>query len=126
MLRKSHSSEEVTAKLREADELATTGKTQQEIARLLGVSVMTVHRWRKKNEPLPQPTPRRPQLDSTAVTGRVEGVQRDHIEEEIERLELENSRLRRLIPNLLLENLQLEEMRKGPTNFGVRKHQPRK
>jgi hypothetical protein len=48
MLRKKkHSTEEIATKLAQADELATQGKLQSEIARTLGVSIMTLHRWRK-------------------------------------------------------------------------------
>jgi hypothetical protein len=42
------------AKLAQANELATQGKLQSEIARTLGVSVMTLHRWHKA-PPGPQP-----------------------------------------------------------------------
>jgi transposase-like protein len=38
---------EIATKLAQANELATRGKLQSEIARTLGVSVMTLHRWRK-------------------------------------------------------------------------------
>src|SRR5215510_14139366 len=44
---KRHSSVEVATKLAQANNLATQGKSQGEIARTLGVSVMTLHRWRK-------------------------------------------------------------------------------
>jgi hypothetical protein len=42
-----HSKAEIAAKLAEADDLATKGKPQSEIAHTLGVSVMTLLRWRK-------------------------------------------------------------------------------
>ena len=45
--RKRHSRVEMATKLAQANELATQGKLQSEIARTLGVSVMTLHRWRK-------------------------------------------------------------------------------
>jgi transposase-like protein len=45
--RKRHSRVEIATKLAQANELATQGKLQSEIARTLGVSVMTLHRWRK-------------------------------------------------------------------------------
>jgi transposase-like protein len=38
---------EIATKLAQANELATRGKLQSEIARTLNVSVMTLHRWRK-------------------------------------------------------------------------------
>jgi putative transposase len=45
--KKRHSRVEVATKLAQATDLATRGKLQSEIARTLGVSVMTLHRWRK-------------------------------------------------------------------------------
>ena len=44
---KRHSKVEIATKLAQADDLARQGKPQSEIARTLGVSVMTLHRWRK-------------------------------------------------------------------------------
>src|SRR5215469_99529 len=45
--KRKHSKAEIAFKLAEADDLVTEGKLQSEIARTLGVSVMTLHRWRK-------------------------------------------------------------------------------
>ena len=45
--KKRHSRMEIASKLAQANDLATQGKLQREIARTLGVSVMTLHRWRK-------------------------------------------------------------------------------
>lgn len=95
-----HSKTEIAAKLAQAGDLAAQGKLQSEIARTLGVSVMTLHRWRKL--PLaPRAAPAGPngpgQLDQTPHAGR------------IAELQLENSRLRRLVTDLLLEKLKLEE-----------------
>jgi hypothetical protein len=45
--KKRHSRAEIATKLAQANELATQGKLQSEIARTLGVSVVTLHRWRK-------------------------------------------------------------------------------
>jgi putative transposase len=45
--RKRHSRVEIATKLAEANDLAMQGKRRKEIARTLGVSVMTLHRWRK-------------------------------------------------------------------------------
>ena len=44
---KKHSEAEIASKLIKANDLATQGKLQSEIARTLGVSVMTLHRWRE-------------------------------------------------------------------------------
>jgi putative transposase len=85
--KKRHSRVEIATKLAQANELATQGKLQSEIARTLGVSVMTLHRWHKA-----PPGPRTRGAD-------------DRIAE----LQLENSRLRRLVTDLLLEKVKLEE-----------------
>ena len=52
--KKKHSRVEIAAKLAQANDLATQGKLQSEIARTLGVSVMTLYRWRKA-PPGPRP-----------------------------------------------------------------------
>ena len=44
---KKRSREEILLKLGQADELARAGKSQVDICKALGVSVMTLHRWRK-------------------------------------------------------------------------------
>jgi putative transposase len=99
--KKRHSRVEIATKLAQANELATQGKLQSEIARTLGVSVMTLHRWRKA-PPGPQPvlvvTAEAREPDRTPGGG-------DRIAE----LQLENSRLRRLVTDLLLEKIKLEE-----------------
>src|SRR5262245_46466652 len=45
---KHHSRVEVATKLAQANDLARQGKLKSEIARMMGVSVMTLHRWRKE------------------------------------------------------------------------------
>jgi len=88
--KKRHSRAEIATKLVQANEMATQGKLQSEIARALGVSVMTLHRWRKA------PEAREPD--------RTRGA-----DDRIAELQLENSRLRRLVTDLLLEKVKLEE-----------------
>jgi len=99
--KKRHSRVEIASKLAQANDLATQGKLQSEIARTLGVSVMTLHRWRK--------APHEPQsafvathdtglFDRTAAGGN-----------RIAELQLENAPLRRLVTDLLLEKIKLEE-----------------
>jgi putative transposase len=81
--RKQHSRGEIARKLAQANRLARQGKLQSEIARTLGVSVMTLHRWRKAL------LGARPKADQIA------------------QLHLENSLLRRLVTDLLLlENIK--------------------
>jgi putative transposase len=92
-----HSKTEIAAKLAQAGDLAAQGKLQSEIARTLGVSVMTLHRWRKMSLAR-RAAPNGPgQLDQMPHASR------------IAELQLENSRLRRLVTDLLLEKLKLEE-----------------
>jgi transposase-like protein len=67
------------------------------IARALGVSVMTLYRWRKAP---PESHPVREVGQADGMRGRG-----DRIDE----LQLENSRLRRLVTDLLLEKVKLEE-----------------
>ena len=88
---------EIATKLAQANDLAMQGKPQSEIARTLGVSSMTLHRWRKARHG-PQPEHEAGQPDRRRSGG-------DRIAE----LQLENSRLRRLVTDLLLEKIKLEE-----------------
>ena len=99
--KKRHSRAKIAAKLAQANDLATRGKLQSEIARTLGVSVMTLYRWRKA-PPGPQP----------ALVATAEAREPDRIrgaDDRIAELQLENSRLRRLVTDLLLEKVKLEE-----------------
>jgi putative transposase len=99
--KKRHSRAEIATKLVEANDLAMRGKLQSEIARTLGVSVMTLHRWRKASH---GPQAAHGVGEPNAARGRG-----DRIAE----LQLENSRLRRLVTDLLLEKIRLEEAAKG-------------
>jgi putative transposase len=89
-----HSRVEIAAKLAQANDLATRGKLQSDIARTLGVSVMTLHRWRKASHG--------PRGVAQPNWARGRGNR-------IAELQLENSRLRRLVTDLLLEKIKLEE-----------------
>jgi putative transposase len=99
--KKRHSRVEITTKLAQAKDLATQGKLQREIASTLGVSVMTLHRWRKAS-PGPQP----------AFVATHEAHQPDWTlggRDRIAELQLENSRLRQLVTDLLLEKIKVQE-----------------
>jgi len=87
---KKHSKAEIASKLSRADELASQGKAQSEIAHALGVSVMTLHRWRQ-------------------TTNDPGGSDQDRGARGISELQLENARLRRLVTDLLLQKMALEE-----------------
>ena len=95
-----HSRAAIATKLAHASDLAMRGKLQSEIARALGVSIMTLHRWRKA-PPGPQPV---------REAGQADGMRRGG--DRIAELQLENSRLRRLVTDLLLEKIKLEEAAK--------------
>jgi len=92
-----HSRAEIATKLAQANELATRGKLQSEIARTLGVSIMTLHRWRKASH---EPQPAQGVAQPNGARGRGN---------RIAELQVENSRLRRLVTDLLLEKMRFEE-----------------
>jgi transposase-like protein len=103
---KRHTKAEIAAKLDQAQAMAVQGKLHSDIARSLGVSVMTYHRWRKArgaNGAAPPAVEARGS-DIAMTRGRLN---------EIGGLRLENSRLRTLVADLLLEKMQLEESLQG-------------
>jgi transposase-like protein len=100
--KKRHSRVEIATKLAQANDLATRGRLQSEIARTLGVSVMTLHRWRKASHG-PQAAQRVGEPNGAGGRGN-----------RIAELHLENSRLRRLVTDLLLEKIRFEEAAKLP------------
>jgi len=80
------------------------GSVRAEIARTLGVSAMTLHRWHKA-PPEPQP--------ALVATPEARGPDRARgADDRIAEFQLENSRLRRLVTDLLLEKIKLEETAK--------------
>ena len=93
MQKKRHSPQEIEAKLRQAEKMASEGKRQAEIAGSLGISVMTYHRWRK------------PRLHAR----RAASAEPVRSEQRIADLETENARLRRVVTDLLLEKVRLED-----------------
>jgi putative transposase len=121
MTNKRHSPDEIAAKLRQADAWIAQGKLHGDIAKALGVSLMTYHRWRKgrpdpdevaappaRTAPAPQAQPAgrtAPPARVSEATQQPRGDEADYIAE----LQLENSRLRRLVTDLLLEKVQIEE-----------------
>ena len=104
MTRRRHTGSEIEAKLATADEMAAQGVLHRDIAKLLGVSVMTYHRWRKAHRAAVRSTAR------LAVDAGQAEIPIDRAEiYQIGELKVENSRLRRLVADLLLEKLELEE-----------------
>ena len=113
--KKRHSKVEIASKLAQAHDLATQGKLQSDIARTLGVSVMTLHRWRK--------APPGPQPEFVAVQEAGQPDRRRAGGDRIAELQLENSRLRRLVTDLLLEKIKLEEavQSQNSSRYGLRR-----
>jgi len=111
--RKRHSAPEIAVKLHRADQMATDGMLQSDIARALGVSVMTYHRWRASRATSAK-------ADETPIVAARPQIARSVDREqagELERLQIENFRLRKLLTDLLLEKARLEETlspRAGP------------
>jgi putative transposase len=92
MTKHQHTPAEILAKLQQAEQMAAEGKPQRDIAHALNVSIMTYHRWRKSHSARP------------VQAGAAPGDQK-----RISELQVENLRLRRLVTDLLLEKVRLEE-----------------
>ena len=111
-----HSPAEIAAKLRQADELAAQGKRRSEILRVLGISQMTYHRWRKARSSAP-PELRAPAASDAPAAGGPSKIDaasfaalspREQISA-FQELQRENVRLRELFTDALLEKIKLEE-----------------
>ena len=90
MIRKRHRPEEIVAKLRETDEALAQGKSLEDVAKSLGVSLITLHRWRTEYG----------STDRDAV-------------KRLKELERENGRLKRLVADQALDIQILKEVAKG-------------
>jgi len=99
MRKQRHTEAEITAKLDQAGAMAGQGMRHGDIAKALGVSVMTYHRWRKARA-VPRVVDEADQADAVSKRDQVKRIGELH---------LENSRLRRLVADLLLEKMKLEE-----------------
>jgi hypothetical protein len=100
---KRHNRAEVVAKLRQADEMARRGQPQSAICKSLGISVMTFHRWRKEIGHLSEAAISDDPADSVASADRT------MTQAQIEELQAENRRLRKIVTDLLLEKSKIEE-----------------
>jgi putative transposase len=111
-----HSTEEITSKVKQAEELMARGQSQAQACKVLGVSVMTFHRWRK------QEAARGHQANGSVTEFAAHNDARDGIppgRNRIDELRLENERLRRIVTDLLLEKMKIEEklaLRSGSGN----------
>ena len=90
MPKKRYRPEDILSKLREADILISQGKTVAETIRILGISDVTYYRWRKEY-------------------GGMTTTQVKRLKE----LEKENSRLKKLVADLSLDNAILKEANRG-------------
>ena len=90
MTRKRHRPEEIVAKLRETDEALSQVKSLEDVAKSLGVSLMTLHRWRTEYG----------STDRDAV-------------KRLKELERENGRLKSLVADQALDIQILKEVAKG-------------
>jgi len=90
MPRKSHTTEQIIGKLREAEVLLGQGQTVGELCRSLNISEQTYYRWRKEYGGLRTDQARR-----------------------LKELEKENTQLKRLVADLSLDNAILREAVRG-------------
>ena len=90
MGRKHYSAEQIISLLRQAEILSSQGRSIPEICRKHYVTSNTYYRWRKEH-------------------GGLGVSQAKHLKE----LEKENSRLKRAVADLTLDNLMLKEASKG-------------
>ncbi len=90
MAKRRHTPEQVIKKLREAEVALAEGGTAAEAARRIGVTEQTFYPWRSENGGL-----------------RIDQARR------LKRLELENSRLKRAVAELTLDNQILWEASEG-------------
>ncbi len=90
MKRKKHTPEQIIRKLREAEALLAEGRGLAEVCQRLAVSEATFHRWRNQY-----------------------GGMKAHDAKRLKELEIENSRLKRLVADLMLDKRILEEALKG-------------
>ena len=90
MVRRAYSPEQIINKLREAEVLLSQGTTIGEASRKIGVTEQTYYRWRKEYGGM-----------------RLEQAKR------LKELEKENSRLKKLVADISLDNAILKEATRG-------------
>ena len=90
MARRSYSPEQIINKLREAEVMLSQGSTVAQASRKIGLTAQTYYRWRKEYGGM-----------------RLEQAKR------LKELEKENSRLKRLVADLSLDNAILKEAARG-------------
>ena len=90
MVKKGYAPEQIIGKLREAEILLSQGSTISEASRKIGITEQTYYRWRKEYGGM-----------------RVEQARR------LKELEKENTRLKKLVADLSLDNSILKEAARG-------------
>ncbi len=90
MGRKTHTAEQIIGKLREAEVQLSQGGTVGEVSRKIGITEQTYYRWRREYGGM-----------------RVEQARR------LKELEKENSRLKKLVADISLDNAILKEAARG-------------
>jgi len=90
MARKTYTPEQIINKLREAEVLLSRGATAGEASRKIGVTEQTYYRWRREYGGM-----------------RLEQAKR------LKELEKENSRLKKLVADISLDNAILKEAARG-------------
>ena len=90
MGRKTYTAEQIIGKLREAEVLLSQGGTVGEASKKIGITEQTYYRWRKEYGGM-----------------RVEQARR------LKELEKENTRLKKLVADISLDNAILKEAAKG-------------
>lgn len=90
MKRTRHTPEQIINKLREAEAMLAGGKTISQIVQHLGVSEQTLHRWRNQY-----------------------GGMKSSDAKRLKQLEQENTRLKKLVADLSLDNAMLKEIAEG-------------
>jgi transposase-like protein len=90
MARKKHKPEEIVKKLREVEKLRAEGSTIGEAARQVGVTETTLHRWKNQFGDLSKDQAKR-----------------------LKELETENSRLKKMVAEMALDNDALKELARG-------------
>lgn len=90
MKRKRHSPDQIIRKLREADAMLSQGQLIAQVCQALEISEQTFHRWRNQYG----------------------GMKADEAKR-LKELEIENTRLKKIVANLELEKLVIQEVLKG-------------
>ena len=90
MKRKRHSAEQIVKHLRNADQMLGEGKTVAQVCKKLGVTEVTYYRWRREYD----------------------GATRNQVKR-LKELEKENSQLKRLLADQVVENRVLKDIAEG-------------